>query len=120
PALAAPKTKHNPPGKFLGVVKHRGGAAWPGAAPPSGNLTYHNGPVMHTNRTHAIFWGPSGSFTSTYVSIVTKYFTDVAHDSGLRGNVFSTDTQYTDNVNGNILYSSTAGGAILDTNAYPA
>jgi len=36
PALAAPKTQHNPHGKFLGVVKHRGGAASPGAAHRAG------------------------------------------------------------------------------------
>lgn len=85
-----------------------------------GKLRYHNGPVMHTNRTYAIYWVPSGySVSGDYVSVINRFFTDVAADSGRTSNVYYSDTQYTD-AGGNAAYSSSFGGAYVDTNPFPA
>src|SRR5579859_7696804 len=49
----------------------------------SGNLTYHNGPVMRSNTTYAIYWIPSGyGVSSKYESTINGYFQNVAADSG--------------------------------------
>jgi hypothetical protein len=85
-----------------------------------GNLTYHNGAVMHTNRTHAIYWVPSGySISSNYRSVMDRFLSDAAAASGQHTNVYSTTTQYYDNTNGNILNQSTFAGSIMDTNPFP-
>ncbi len=88
---------------------------------PACNMTYHNGPVQHTNTTHIIYWLPTGfSFQGNYQNVTERYLTDVAADSGRVSNPYATDTQYSDTTNGNILYSSTSTGTLTDTNAFPA
>jgi hypothetical protein len=112
-ALADPPAGHNPQGKMLGVVapKGQGNKVTGGSA-----LVYHGGPVMHTNTTYTIFWGPANHpFDPSYVSLINRFFGDVAHDSGLSTNVYSVGTQYS-----SILYSSSVGGSFADTNGYPA
>ena len=113
-----------------------GGAAGPpshvgGVVPPigvrrrsAGNLTYHGGPVMHTNKTYAIYWVPAGySMTANYKATINQYFTDVAAASGATSNVYSVETQYYDTAPnpspGNVQYSSTFGGSVTDTGAFP-
>jgi hypothetical protein len=78
---------------------------------------------MHTNNVYVIYWRPVGySVPSTYQSTVNRFFTDVAHDSALRTNVYATDTQYYDNTGGHVLYSSSFGStqSVLDTDSLPA
>lgn len=100
--------------KILGIVPTRGNT--PVGTQAVNNLINHGGPVMHTNRTYAIFWVPSGfTMTSTYRSIITKFLQDVAADSGKTSNVYYSTTQYS-----SILYSSTFGGSYVDTAAFPA
>src|SRR5262249_57994177 len=87
------------------------------------NLTWHGGPVMHTNKVYAIYWVPPlTSVSPNYKSLIDRYFTDVAAASGASSNVYATDTQYGDG-GGNILYSAAApdtfGGSVLDTNPLP-
>ena len=54
----------------------------------AGALKYHNGPVMHVNTSYAIYWVPSGySVSSDYQSLINRFFTDVAADSGKTSNV---------------------------------
>jgi hypothetical protein len=84
-----------------------------------GNLVYHGAKVLRTNRTVAIFWGPASGFASGYDTLIGQYFADVAHDSGTVSNVYSVLNQYYDGT-GAISYSSTYGGTIYDTSAYPA
>src|SRR5262249_47363743 len=62
------------------------------------------------------------SVSSTYQSTVNKFFTDIAHDSGLEANVYAIDTQYYDNANGHILYNSSFGSTqwVVDTDALPS
>jgi len=81
-----------------------------------GDLLYHGGPVMTTNKTYAIYWVPSGySIAPGYDTTISQYFGDVAHDSGLSTNVYATDVQYS-----SIQYNSTFGASLTDTNAFPA
>jgi len=84
-----------------------------------GQLSYHGGAVMHSVNTHVIYWDPSGEFTVTTKGIVNKFFTDVAHDSGLGTNVFGVAGQYSDGT-GHAIYSSTFEGEGTDASAYPA
>ena len=86
-----------------------------------GNLDYHGGPVMHSNAEYAIYWDPTGSaFPAGYTAAVTKYLEDVAADSGKPTNVYSVGTQYTDSSGAHAAYGTTFGGAVNDSDAYPA
>jgi hypothetical protein len=98
--------------------------AGPAAA---GDMTNHGGRVMTSSATYAIFWLPAGvHFEPTtgnaatdaandtrYMNFIRRYFQDVG-GSGL----YETATQYSGS-NGAILNSSTFGGSVVDTNAYP-
>ena len=93
----------------------------PSTSSALGDPNYHGGPVLHTNRTYAIYWVPSAfTMSSAYRSIISTYFQNVAADSGKTSNIYYSTTQYYDNVNGHILYSSSFGGAYVDTNPFPA
>jgi hypothetical protein len=123
--------KARPSSRILGVVpasrtghhpRHGDFAASAFAA--TDNLAYHGGPVMHTNKTYAIYWVPPGySVSPNYQKLIDQYLGDVAAASGASSNVYASDTQYSDSVNGNILYSATSpdmfGGSYLDTSALP-
>jgi hypothetical protein len=107
--------------KYRGIV-HAKGAAAPQAVGAAGVLQYHGGPVMRTNKVYAIFWSPnltSYPYGSGYQQTISSYFQNVAADSGKGTNVFSTTAQYSDST-GPIAYSSTFGGAFVDSDPYPA
>ena len=83
------------------------------------NVSWHGGPVMHTNTIYAIYWVPAGySVSSGYESLINRYFSDVAADSGKLTNDYAVDPQYTDS-SGPAAYNSTFGGSVVDTTAYP-
>lgn len=129
---------------FGGVVPDRGGAA-PGLrgsvpdrrAAASGarrsvadgtsqahaaNLPYDGGPVLHSTRTHLIFWEPAGSglsFEPGYESVMETFLAAVAADSHQPTNVYSLTGQYRD-PGGPAAYDSSYGGAIVDTTPLPA
>jgi hypothetical protein len=97
----------------LGVQPGSDASAAPLAGTP--NLTYHGGPVMHTNTTYAIYDLPAGStMSASYQTLLNQFLTDVGVASGSTTNVYSTDTQYYDG-SGPIAYSSAFGGAFVDT-----
>jgi hypothetical protein len=81
-------------------------------------LVSHGGPVMHSTTTHVIYWDPHKEFKPTTTEIISGFFTNVAHDSGLATNVFAIAGQYTDTT-GHAAYSSTFGGALVDEEEYP-
>ena len=120
-ALAAPPSPANPAGHssdIRGVVHANHSAGKRGGS--GGNLSYHGGAVMHTNKTYAIYWDPSGRVMSpAYASTIDGFFQNVAAESTHTTNVYYSDTQYYDG-SGNITYSSSFGGSVVDTNAYPA
>src|SRR4051812_19962317 len=67
----------------------------PAAAAAQRSGTYHGGPVQRASAVYAIFWSPPGfAFPTGYSGLVSRYFTDVAHDSYLASNVYSVPTQY--------------------------
>jgi PKD repeat protein len=88
--------------------------------PPSGGgpLIYHGGPVMHSVTSHVVYWDPNAEFTATTKAIVSKFFTDVAHDKTQATNVFAIDGQYTD-ATGNAAYAASVGTEATDATAYP-
>ena len=111
----------NPPGleRVLGTVPPNPHAA--AAVSGSGQLSYHGGPVMLTNKTYAIYWIPSGySVSSLYVSLNNQFLSDVAAASGQTSNVYWSDTQYYNASGTHISYSSTFGGSYTDTDPFPA
>ncbi len=80
-----------------------------------GNMTYHAGPVQHTQKIFTIFWaGPSGSFLSGYQTTINQFVQD------LNGSpYYATASQYNDTV-GYISTGLVYGGTWLDTtNAIP-
>jgi hypothetical protein len=86
------------------------------------NLPYGGGPVLHSNRTHVIFWAPADSslgFDPGYQSLVETFLTDVAADSHRTTNVYGLSGQYTDG-SGPAAYDSTYGGAVIATDPLPA
>jgi hypothetical protein len=89
-----------------------------GARSAGGNLIYHGGPVMHTNRSYAIFWDPASAFPAGYATLISRYLGDVAGDSGLSTNVYSVGTQYFDSA-GRAGYAATVGASLSDDDAYP-
>jgi hypothetical protein len=112
----------NPSGHFLGALAAPG-VSTQGAdsnSSPSPNLTWHGGPVMHSNAVYSIYWAPTGySYQPGYGAAIDSYFRSVATDSGKKTNVYAVDTQYTDST-GSAAYSSSFAGSFADTNAYPA
>ena len=61
----------------------------------SGQLTYDGGPVLHASAPYLIFWTPVGqSLPAGTQSLLTRYFTDVAADSGTSANVYGVSRQY--------------------------
>jgi hypothetical protein len=112
----------NPSGHFLGALA-AGGSSAQGAdssSSPSPNLTWHGGPVMHSNAVYSIYWAPAGyTYQAGYGAAIDSYFKNVAADSGKKSNVYAVDTQYTD-AHGPAGYASSFAGSFTDTHAYPA
>ena len=85
-------------------------------------LPYNGGPVLHSSRPYLIFWTPSGeSIAASSESLIERYFTDVAADSGKSSNVFGVLRQYYDR-SGFADYRQTfdrARQVIVDTQPYP-
>ncbi|HET6965566.1 MAG TPA: hypothetical protein VFH58_12395 [Acidimicrobiales bacterium] len=118
-AHAAPPSPTAPAGHVGGMVPVHG-AARTGSLSSGSNMSYHNGPVMHTNKVYAIYWAPGGSYTvsSNYEKYVNQFFSDVAAASSTTTNVYAIDSQYYDTL-GHIAYSASFGGYYTDTDPLP-
>jgi PKD domain len=84
-------------------------------------LPYNGGRVLHSNRTHVIFWQPAQSalaFDPGYQQLIETFLADVAADSHKTTNTYSLSGQYAD-TQGPAAYDSTYGGAVLDTDPLP-
>ena len=129
PAAAGAKNTFRPRiGKALGLV------------PPAGSVdiaigtpfpeVFHGGSVMSNVTVHTIFWAPSGyAFDGSprtgvlaFKPLVQQFFTDVAHDGGSSGNVFSVLDQYGDlqGAGASGISYNAATDSIDDTDPYPA
>jgi hypothetical protein len=85
------------------------------------NVSYCGGEVMHVQRTHLIFWQPSGSglsFDHGYVQQIETFMARVAGDSHSASALFGLMGQYHDG-GGPAAYNSTYAGAVLDTDPLP-
>jgi hypothetical protein len=85
------------------------------------NLGYSGGSVLHTNRSHLIFWAPSSSslgFDQGYVPLIETFLAQVAADSRKPTNVYGLSGQYGDS-SGPAAYASTYGGGVIDTDPLP-
>jgi hypothetical protein len=99
------------------------------ATSPNIPVLYHGGSVMRNVTIHTIFWAPAGygydgspgAGAPGYVPLIQQFFSDVAHDSGSTGNVFSLLNQYGDQ-SGVGSYQIHYDGAVdsVDTHPYPA
>ncbi|HET9718978.1 MAG TPA: PKD domain-containing protein [Solirubrobacteraceae bacterium] len=87
-----------------------------------GAVTYQGGAVLHSNRTHLIFWEPSNhpelQFDPGYMPLMERFLRDVARASHSTHNVYGITGQYRD-ARGPAAYASTYAGAVLDTGAAP-
>lgn len=120
-------------GKRYGVLPQPAGSR---AAPPSLSLTgspptvggpqpqldYFGGNVMLTSKLYLIFWGPSGSFASTYSGPIVQWAKDLHADQAKITGEASVAEQYYQGsspkqfITGHVAY----GGALFDTTPYPA
>lgn len=85
------------------------------------NLPYDGGPVLHSNRTHPIFWSPAGAgltFEPGYQTLIDTFLADVAADSRKTTNVYGLSGQYHDR-GGPAAYDSSFGGAVVATDPLP-
>lgn len=86
-----------------------------------GNVPYGGGPVLHWNRTHLIFWQPSGSgltFDPGYQALIKTFLRNVAAASHSSTSVYGLTGQYRDPY-GPAAYASTYGGAVTATGSLP-
>jgi hypothetical protein len=79
-------------------------------------MTYHGGPVQHSQKVFTIFWVPSGfSFPSGYQATINQFVQDLNGSS-----YYGIASQYNDQV-GNINTTVLFGGTWLDTiNPFPS
>jgi hypothetical protein len=85
------------------------------------DLSYGGGPVLHSNRTHVIFWAPAGTdlgYDPGYQSLVQGFLANVAADSRRPTNVYGLTGQYTDSA-GPAEYASTYAGVVTATDPLP-
>jgi PKD repeat protein len=81
-------------------------------------LQYHNGPVLHSSDSYAIYWDPTGTYRGDWKRLINEYLQSVGKDSGTLGNVFAVNGQYRDS-GGQAANASTFRGGYTDKDAYP-
>ncbi len=84
-------------------------------------VPYGGGPVLHSNRTHVIFWQPEGSgltFDPGYETLIEGFLRNVAAASRSPANIYGLTGQYADRA-GPAVYASTYGGAVVAGDPLP-
>lgn len=87
-----------------------------------GDVRWRGGPVLHSEDPYLVFWAPAGhTIPSSSRTVLARYMSDVAADSGGGNNVYGVLTQYTDSA-GPAAYAQSFGSAqvINDGHRYPA
>jgi hypothetical protein len=99
----------------LAVTASTGGAASPAHAQIQGVV-----PHILSKASRAV--SPTTlTFDASYETLINRYFTDVAHDSGATSNVYSAATQYYDDPGQvHIQYQSAFGGSFVAKDPLPA
>jgi hypothetical protein len=121
PAGGATSSTHHK--TFAGIIPDipTGGHVRRSPLARAANLPYGGGTVMHSNRTHLIFWQPAGSglgYEPGYVAAIQTFLRRVAADSRKPTNVYSLSGQYHD-ATGPAAYDSQYAGSTLDTDRLP-
>jgi len=117
---------HLPHGRLVSYMPLRGRGHWASRDLAFNNMDYNGGPVMPSNTDYLVFWSPGGTSAygsgspPEYISGLEQYFTDLSHDSGGNQNTDSVAAQYNDLTGAFAQYAVTFGGAIIDTDPYPA
>ena len=111
-------------GVTLAVAASNGAATSPSRAPILGVVPHTIGQPAAAPRSLSRSIGAAGptklTFDASYETLINRYFTDVAHDSGGTDNVYSVTSQYDDAGHVHIQYQSTFGGAYVDRDPLPA
>jgi hypothetical protein len=120
-AAAAPSPASRAPTHPVAYVPLRG-AKGTGFDRVFTNMDYNGGPVMPSNTDYMVLWSPTGrsAYPAGFVSGLKTFFRDLAHDSGGHQNVDSVSAQYNDLTGAFARYRTTFGGALVDTDRYPA
>jgi hypothetical protein len=124
--LPTRKISYQPiPHRTSAPLAQKGGQPPSRGAKPNANspLLYHEGgQVMPSNTNYALYWAPGGAgeYPAGYQSGIDRYFEDLAHDSGGLLNTDSILTQYYGPAGHFAEYDSHFGGALIDTDPYPA
>src|SRR5450755_404449 len=86
------------------------------------NMDYNGGPVMPSNTDYMLMWSPHGlrAYPNGFVFGISRYFKDLAHDSGGNQNVDSVGPQYNDLTGAVANYDLRFGRVLVDTDPYPA
>jgi hypothetical protein len=100
------------------------------ATSPSIPVLYHGGVVMRNVTIHTIFWAPAGyhydgapsAGSLGYVALIQQFLSDVAHDSGSTGNIFSLLNQFGDRSGTGAyqIHYDPSVDSVTDTHPYPA
>ena len=119
-SVAAAPSAANPAGHISGVIPARGQTHVSNSFFSGNNLSYHNGPVMLTNKVYAIYWAPGGNgIAAGYDTVINKFFADLAAAQNSTTNVYGIDSQYYNSARQHIANSSSVGGSYLDTQGLP-
>ncbi len=86
------------------------------------NMDYNGGPVMPSNTDYMVMWSPTGreAYPDGYISGISRWFEDLAHDSGGNQNTDGVTAQYQDLTGAFAKYATTFGGVLIDRQPYPA
>lgn len=86
------------------------------------DLLYHNGVILPSVTTQAVFWGPSwGSYTGDKISGMDKWYSGIGTVSGGAGSSYeATVNEYTDKGGERVSSAITYGGHIVDATKLPA
>jgi hypothetical protein len=100
------------------------------ATGPSIPVLYHGGVVMRNVTVHTVFWAPTGyhydgspgAGAPGYVALIQQFFSDVAHDSGSTGNIFSLLNQFGDHSGAGAyqIHYDPSVDSVADTHPYPS
>ena len=96
---------------FHGKDAHGGGGGGGGGSPL---MTSHGGTVLTTNKTEAIFWGPSwAGYSGDKITGLDSFF------SGFGGSIYAQASTEYSGTNGQVTSSSTYLGHVIDTTPAP-
>ena len=81
-------------------------------------LQYHQGPVLHSSDSYAIYWDPTGAYRGDWMRLIDEYLQGVGSASGTLSNVFVLNGQYRDG-SGPAANQSTFRGPFTAEDPYP-